>query len=131
MGLPIARADDMVVGVDIHIVLVPAVAPIPTPLPHVFSGKLDGALSTSVKANGRMVATVDSTATNSPSHIPTPPGASFQKPPANKGIVMLASATVKAGGKGIARAADMVKTCNDPADMPTGAIIAAGTVMVG
>jgi len=45
--------------------------------------------------------------------------------------VMLASATVKAGGKGIARAADMVKTCNDPADMPTGAIIAAGTVMVG
>ncbi len=131
MGAPIARADDMVVGVDIHIVLVPAVAPIPTPLPHPFSGRLDGALSPSVKANGRMVATVDSTATNSPSHIPTPPGASFQKPPANKGTVMLGSATVKVGGKAVARAGDSVMTCNDPADMPVGSIIAAGTVMVG
>jgi uncharacterized Zn-binding protein involved in type VI secretion len=131
MGLPIARADDQVVAVDIHIVLVPAVAPVPTPLPHPFVGKLDGGLASNVKANGRMVAVVGSTATNSPAHIPTPPGVSFQKPPANKGTVQLGSATVKAGGKGIARATDMVMTCNDPADVPVGQIIAASTVMVG
>jgi uncharacterized Zn-binding protein involved in type VI secretion len=44
---------------------------------------------------------------------------------------MLGSATVKAGGKMVARAGDTVKTCNDPADAPLGTIIAAGTVLVG
>jgi len=131
MGLPIARADDMVVGLDIHIVLVPAVAPIPTPLPHPFAGRLDGALATSVKANGRVVAVQGSTATNSPAHLPTPPGVSFQSPPSNQGTVAIGSATVKAGGKPVARAGDIAKTCNDPADMPVGQIIASGTVMVG
>jgi uncharacterized Zn-binding protein involved in type VI secretion len=131
MGMPIARADDMVAGIDVHIVLVPAVAPVPTPLPHPFAGRLNGALASSVKANGRMVATVNSTASNSPAHVPTPPGASFQKPPANKGTVLLGSATVKAGGQAVARAGDPVMTCNDPADLPTGSIVAAGTVLVG
>lgn len=131
MGMPVARADDQVMAVDIHIVMVPAVAPIPTPLPHVFSGRLDGQLSTSVKANGRAVAVVGSTASNQPSHLPTPPGVSFQSPPANSGTVKLGSASVKAGGKAIARAGDPVATCNDPADLPVGRIIAAGTVMVG
>lgn len=132
MGKPIARQDDQVTAVDIHIVLVPtAGGPVPTPLPHPFSGRLTSALSTSVSANGRPVATVDSIAQNQPPHLPTPPGVSFQKPPANQGTVMLGSATVKAGGKMVARAGDTVKTCNDPADAPVGQIIAAGTVMVG
>ena len=60
-----------------------------------------------------------------------PPGVSFQKPPANKGTVMLGSATVKVQGKMVARMGDQVKTCNDPADLPVGQIIAAGTVLVG
>ncbi|MGF7171689.1 putative Zn-binding protein involved in type VI secretion [Sphingobium xanthum] len=131
MGKPIARADDQVIAVDTHIVMVPAVAPIPTPLPHMFSGKLDGGLSTSVKANGRAVATLGSTATNQPAHIPTPPGVSFQKPPSNNGTVMLGSANVLVQGKPVARAGDTALTCNDPADMPVGKIVAAGTVMVG
>jgi len=132
MGNPIARQGDQVVAVDTHIVMVPTPGgPVPTPLPHPFTGQLDGALSSSVKANGKAVATVDSTATNQPSHIPTPPGTSFQKPPANKGTVMMGSATVKVQGKMVARASDTVKTCNDPVDAPLGQIIAVGTVLVG
>ena len=131
MGKPIARADDQVIAVDTHIVMVPAVAPIPTPLPHMFNGKLDGGLSTSVKANGRAVAVVGSTATNQPAHIPTPPGVSFQKPPSNSGTVMLGSTNVLVQGKPVARAGDTALTCNDPANMPVGKIVAAGTVMVG
>jgi uncharacterized Zn-binding protein involved in type VI secretion len=76
-------------------------------------------------------ATVDSIATNQPPHIPTPPGVSFQKPPANQGTVMLGSATVKIGGKMAARAGDTARTCNDPADAPTGSVVAAGSVMIG
>lgn len=131
-GKPIARQSDQVIGVDTHIVMVPVgPALVPTPLPHPFAGMLDGSLSTTVKANGRPVATVDSTATNQPPHIPTPPGTTFQKPPANRGTVRLGSQTVMAGGKPVARMGDIVETCNDPADMPVGNIVAAGTVMVG
>lgn len=119
-------------AVDTHIVMVPSPGgPVPTPLPHPFSGFLDGVLSTSVKIGGAAAATADSTATNQPSHIPTPPGTSFQKPPANKGTVIAGSATVKIQGKMAARAADSVKTCNDPTDVPAGQIIAVGTVMIG
>jgi uncharacterized Zn-binding protein involved in type VI secretion len=132
MGKPIGRQGDQVAAVDTHIVLVPtAGGPVPTPLPHPFAGPLTSALSTSVQANGKPVATVDSIAQNQPPHLPTPPGVSFQKPPANQGTVLLGSATVKAGGKMVARAGDPVKTCNDPADAPAGQIIAAGTVLVG
>ena len=132
MGKPIARQDDQVIATDTHIVMVPTPGgPVPTPLPHVFAGQLKSGLSSSVKANGKPVATVDSIAKNQPPHIATPPGVSFQKPPANQGTVMLGSATVKIGGKLAARAGDTVKTCNDPADAPMGKIIAAGTVMVG
>lgn len=132
MGKPIARQGDQVVAVDTHIVMVPtAGGPVPTPFPHPFSGQLNGALSTTVSANGKAVATVDSTASNQPPHLPTPPGVSFQKPPANQGVVMVGSATVKIQGKMAARAMDIVKTCNDPSDAPVGQIIAAGTVLVG
>lgn len=132
MGAPIAKEGDSVVAVDTHIVMVPtAGGPVPTPLPHPFSGKLDGALSSSVKVGGKAVATIDSTATNQPAHIATPPGTSFQSPPADQGKVILGSATVKVGGKGVARVGDTVETCNDPVDAPVGAIVGGGTVMVG
>jgi uncharacterized Zn-binding protein involved in type VI secretion len=131
MGMPAAKQGDQVVAVDTHIVLVPAVAPIPTPLPHPFTGILDGALATNVKIAGQPAATQDSTASNTPPHIPTPPGASFQVPPANKGRVMLGSFTVKFGGKPAARGGDPCFTCNDPADLPVGQVVAAGTVLVG
>ncbi len=131
MGAPFATKTHTVIAVDTHIVLVPSPAPVPTPLPHPFSGQLDGGLVSTVKAGGKEAAVVGSTATNQPSHIPTPPGTSFQSPPANKGEVHMGSSTVLVGGKGAARAGDTVKTCNDPTDMPVGSIVAGGTVLAG
>ncbi len=133
MGLPAATQNSMVVAVDIHIVMIPTPGGlVPTPLPHPFNGTITSATVPTVKVGGQPVATRDSTATNSPPHIALPPGVMFQKPPANQGSVMVASATVLAGGKGIARVGDPVKTCNDPADLPAGIIAGpAGTVMVG
>ncbi len=132
MGAPAATATSMVTATDTHIVLVPTPGgPVPTPLPHVFSGQLDGGLSPSVKIGGQAAAVVGSTASNSPPHLPTPPGTSFQSPPANKGTVFIGSATVKIGGQAAARSGDTVTTCNDPADAPVGRIVAAGTVRIG
>ncbi|MCG7851653.1 MAG: hypothetical protein MIO92_03950 [Methanosarcinaceae archaeon] len=74
-------------------------------------------------------ATVDSTATNTPPHIPQ--GGPFQKPPSNKATIKLGSFTVKINGKMAARTGDTAMTCNNPSDMPTGTVIAAGTVLIG
>jgi len=132
MGMPAATANSTVTAVDTHIVLVPSAGgPVPTPLPHPFNGIIDGGLVPTVKINGQPAAVVGSTTTNTPSHIPTPPGTSFQKPPANRGSVLMGSVTVKIGGKSAARNGDPVTTCNDPADAPVGQIVAAGTVMIG
>lgn len=130
MGKPAAKQGDKVIATDIHIVMIPTPGgPVPTPLPHVFQGQIDGALSSDVMIEGKPAATVDSTATNLPSHIPQ--GGPFQKPPANKGKIMLGSNTVLINGKGAARMGDTAQTCNDPSDLPVGTVIASGTVMIG
>jgi uncharacterized Zn-binding protein involved in type VI secretion len=131
--MPAAKQNDMVVGVDIHIVMVPSPGgPIPTPLPHPFSGKLDAALSTDVQIMGMAAAMVDSLAHAMPPHIPTPPGTAFQKPPKNEAKVFLGSATVLINGKPAARMGDKAMTCNDPSDLPIGTVIGTGaTVMIG
>jgi len=132
MGQPAAKANDQVMATDTHIVLVPAgPSLVPTPLPHPFVGKVNGSLVSSVKIGGQPAAVVGSTAANTPSHIPTPPGTSFQKPPANQGTIQMGSATVKIGGKAAARNGDMAMTCNDPADAPVGTVVASGTVFIG
>jgi uncharacterized Zn-binding protein involved in type VI secretion len=92
---------------------------------------LNGDLSSDVKVMGLPAATVSSTADNTPPHIPTPPGTTFQSPPGNKATIELGSQTVKINGKGAARNGDMATTCNDPADLPAGTVIAAGTVLIG
>jgi uncharacterized Zn-binding protein involved in type VI secretion len=122
----------MVTATDTHIVLVPSPGgPVPTPLPHMFSGTINGGLVTTVKIGGQPAAVVGSTASCSPPHLPTPPGTTFQAPPSNQGSVFMGSATVTIGGQAAARNGDTVKTCNDPADAPVGQIVAGGTVMVG
>src|SRR6266571_209646 len=132
MGMPLAKANDQVIATDIHIVLVPyGPALVPTPLPHPFAGLIDGGLAPTVKVGGQAAAVVGSTADNQPPHIPTPPGTSFQKPPANKGTIQLGSPTVNINGKMAARNGDTAETCNDPADLPVGQVIAVGTVMIG
>jgi uncharacterized Zn-binding protein involved in type VI secretion len=132
MGQPAAKQGDQVVAVDTHIVLVPSPSgSVPTPLPHPFSGILSGALSSDVKIMGMAAATVDSTADNTPPHLPTPPGVSFQNPPKNKATITVGSPTVKVNGKAAARLGDTAETCNDPADTPVGSVVAAGTVLIG
>ena len=132
MGQPAAKANDQVTATDVHIVLVPVgPALVPTPLPHPFTGILDGGLATTVNIAGQPAATVGSTADNTPPHLPTPPGVSFQKPPANRATVQMGSATVRIGGQAAARTGDVAVTCNDPADLPVGTVVAAGTVMIG
>jgi uncharacterized Zn-binding protein involved in type VI secretion len=133
MGQPAATQGSTVVAVDTHIVMVPtAGGPVPTVLPHSFNGVMDGGLVPTVKIMGNPAAVVGSTATNTPAHLPSPPGLSFQTPPPNRGTVQTGSATVKIGGKQAARNADTAVTCDDVAPTaPKGQIIAAGTVMVG
>ena len=132
MGQPAAKKGDKVVAVDTHIVMVPSGGgPVPTPLPHPFSGTIDGELSGDVNIMGQPAATVGSTAGNSPAHVATPPGTSFQKPPADKATLKLGSATVKINGKQAARNGDVAMTCNDPTDLPAGTVVATGTVLIG
>ena len=132
MGMPAAKQGDQIVATDIHIVMVPSPGgPVPTPLPHPFVGIVDNGLSSDVKIMGLPAATVDSTATNTPGHIPTPPGTSFQKPPANRATIKIGSPTVRINGKMVARHGDMALTCNDPSDLPVGTVIAAATVNIG
>lgn len=130
MGQPAAKKGDQIMATDIHIVMIPAgVAPVPTPLPHPFTGIIDGGLSADVNIMGQPAATVDSTATNTPAHIPQ--GGPFQKPPSDKATIKIGSPTVKINGKMAARNGDMAMTCNDPADLPGGTVMAVGTVLIG
>lgn len=128
MGQPAAKEGDQVMAVDTHLIQPPGPTS-PVPIPHPFSGQIDGALSSDVKIMGKSAATVDSTATNSPSHIPQ--GGSFVNPPSNKGTILTGSSTVKINGKMAARSGDTAKTCNDPADLPAGTVVATGTVLIG
>ena len=130
MGHPAAKKGDRIIATDTHIVMIPAgTAQVPTPLPHPFTGIIDGGLSSNVNIMGKPAATVDSTATNTPSHVPQ--GGPFQKSPSNKGKIKLGSATVKINGKMAARNGDTAMTCNDPSDLPVGKVVAVGTVMIG
>ena len=132
MGQPAAKQNDTITATDTHIVMVPSPGgPVPTPLPHPFTGIINAQLSNNVKIMGLQAATVGSMADNTPPHIPTPPGTSFQNPPKNKGTIKLGSQTVLINGKGSARNGDVADTCNDPVDAPSGAVIAQGTVMIG
>lgn len=130
MGQPAAKQGDQVVGTDTHIIMIPSPGgPVPTPLPHPFTGMLDGSLSADVKIMGMAAAVVGSTASNMPPHIPQ--GGPFQMPPSNRGQIIMGSATVLINGKQAARNGDTANTCNDPADMPVGTVIAVGTVLIG
>jgi uncharacterized Zn-binding protein involved in type VI secretion len=128
MGRPAANASSTVVATDTHIIMVPAVVPIPTPMPNPFNGTVNGGLVSTVNIGGQPAAVVGSTAQNTP-HIPT--GGPFMVPPKNQATILIGSSTVMIGGKPAARMGDTAQTCNDPADLPIGQVVAAGTVMIG
>jgi len=123
-----AKQDDVIVAIDTHIVQPPGPVP-PVPGPYPFNGIIDGALSANVTIEGMPAATLGSTATNTPPHIPI--GGTFIKPPSNQGTIITGSATVTIGGRPAARAGDTAITCNDPVDLPVGTVVAAGTVSIG
>ena len=130
MGQPAAKQGDQIVATDTHIIMIPSPGgPVPTPLPHPFMGQLDGGLSSDVRIEGKAAATKDSTATNTPAHMPQ--GGPFQKPPSNRATILLGSGTVRINGKPAARNGDKANTCNDPADLPAGTVVAVSTVMIG
>ncbi len=132
MGQPAAKQNDTIVATDTHIVLVPsATGSIPTPLPHAFNGVISAKLAANVNIMGQPAATVGSTAINTPLHIPTPPGISFQTQPTDTGTISMGSTTVKINGKMAARSGDTANTCNDPAELPVGVVVAKGTVNIG
>src|SRR5690606_21060745 len=80
MGQPAAKKGDLVIATDTHIVMVPSPGgPVPTPMAMPFNGVLDGALSSTVKIDGKPAAVDGSTSSNTPPHIPA--GGPFQRPP--------------------------------------------------
>ena len=129
-GKPAASEGSEVVGVDVHVVLVPSPGgPVPTPTPMAFSGKLADGLCDEVAVDDKRIAVLGSGAHNSPGHVA--PNGTFQRPPANHGKVSGGSATVFAGNRPVARAGDPATTCNDPSDAPKARLVASGTVFVG
>jgi len=132
VGQPAAKMGDSVVGVDIHIVMVPSPGgPVPTPGPHPFSGAITGGCSSDVLVEGQPAALVGSAVTNTAPHLPMPPAGTFQNPPTNSGTVMgPGSPTVLVNNAPAARVGDPVQTCNDPAPAPTCSIAGASTVLI-
>jgi uncharacterized Zn-binding protein involved in type VI secretion len=129
MAQPAARKGDRIVALDMHMIQPPGPTS-PVLVPHPYSGVIDGNVSPDVTIGGAPAATVDSTATNTPSHLPI--GGSFVTPPSNRStIVVTGSSTVTINGKAAARAGDTAKTCNDPTDLPVGTIVAVGQVVIG
>ena len=128
MGQPAAKEGDQVVATDMHLIQPPGPLS-PVMVPHPFTGELDGGLSSDVNIMGKPAATADSTATNKPSHVHQ--GGSFVSPPSDQGTIIMGSTSVFINGKMAARSGDTATTCNDPADLPVGSVVAAGTVMIG
>lgn len=128
MGQPAAKQGDRIMATDIHLIQPPGPTS-PVPVPHPFSGIIDGALSSSVNIESKAAATLNSTATNTPPHIPQ--GGTFVNPPKNKGQIIMGSATVFINNKPAARAGDTALTCNDPVDLPVGTVVAQSTVFIG
>lgn len=128
MGQPAAKQGDKIVATDIHLIQPPGPSS-PVPVPHPFSGIIDGNLSSDVNIQNMAAATINSTATNTPPHVPI--GGTFVKPPTNKGTIITGSGTVFINNKPAARSGDTALTCNDPVDAPVGTVVAVGTVNIG
>ncbi|MCL1905378.1 MAG: PAAR domain-containing protein [Clostridiales bacterium] len=128
MGSPAAKKGDLIVAIDTHTVIVEEV---PTPGPHPFNGVIDGGLCGSVLIMGAAAATVDSTATNTPPHLPIPSAGKFADTPSDKATISAGSGSVFIGGKPAARSGDTADTCNDGGDLPVGSVVAAGSVFIG
>jgi RHS repeat-associated protein len=138
---------DPVLGVDIHIILVPTPAgPVPTPLPNPFVGMVFdpagmvfsigfGAATGGVSftlVNGLPVTNTGTGATNKMTlpHLPVP--GPFQKPPSDSADLMFGGLHVQFGGSHVVRLGDLALSCNDPVELPTSnvLVIPAGPLVI-
>ncbi len=128
MGKAAAKQNDHIKATDIHIIQPPGPSS-PVPVSHAFMGTINGGLSSNVKIEGQAAATVNSTATNQPPHIPI--GGTFVKPPTNQARIIKGSSSVRINGQFAARDGDTALTCNDPVDVPVGSVVAVSKVSIG
>ena len=134
-----AKFGDLVLGIDLHMVLVPGV-PSPVPLPHPFLGvvfdPLGAALGAALGAvfggggpvllNGAFPVGNTGTDVRGLAHFPMPPGASFAPNdlPDCAGTILTGSETVSMGGSSAGRLTSLVMTCNFPVNLPTSVCLA-------
>ncbi len=135
-----AKNGDVVMGVDLHMVMVPTPAgPVPTPLPHPFVGVVWDPLGASIAAaisqvfggggpvaiNGMFCGNTG-TGVHGAHHIPTPPGTAFAPNdiPGNDGSIVSGSKTVHLAGSSAGRLGSLVSTCNFPVNLPTSTCLA-------
>lgn len=132
-----AKHLDPVLGIDIHMVIVPP-SPAPVPLPHPFIGTVFDPLGLLVSAlitavfggggpvfvNGRRIGNTGTDCIAIP-HFPTPPGVSFHPidRPDNEGTIVTGSKTVLMEGSSEGRFGSSVASCNFPINLPTSMIM--------
>lgn len=112
--MPAVKHFDPVMGVDIHILIVPMVGPVPIPHPHVamimdpmdYVPVIGSTVNVGVLPRGTA-----GTAGKSIPHIPM--GAPFSKPPMNESEIFMGSAMVLADGSPMTFTALPVLSCHD------------------
>lgn len=128
MGKPAAKQGDRMVALDVHLIQPPgSLPPIPVPMP--FTGTILGQTVRNVRIERRPAAVMGSAARNVPPHLPI--GGPFVRPPTNQGRIFLGSFTVRINHRLAGRAGDLVMTCNDPVDRPSGFVLGRSTVRIG
>ena len=137
---PAAKFGDIVIGVDLHLVMVPTPGgPVPTPLPHVFQGIVYDPVGAAIGAalgavfgggglvlvNGLPAGNTGMEVKGTP-HLPTPPGTAFapNDVPDHQGTLVTGSKTVSFSGSSAARLTSLVASCNFPLNLPTSTCLA-------
>ncbi|WP_342381549.1 DUF6531 domain-containing protein [Myxococcus stipitatus] len=132
---------DPVLGVDIHIVLVPTPAPVPTPVPMPFIGMVFDPVGLAMGAaigmatgggpglvmvNSLPVTNAGTNVTNmlTMPHLPAP-GVAFAKGlPGNDAELFFGSLDVKLAGSLGVRLGEIAMSCSDPVRLPTSVVLA-------
>ncbi len=113
---PALKHLDPIIGVDIHLIQLPAPGP-PVPIPHPYIGMIFDVtdyipfIGATVKVNGLPRAKAGTSGQALPPHIPI--GGTFIKPPTNESETFLGSATVAADGDPLVYAGLPILTCQD------------------
>lgn len=131
-GKQMAAQDDRVMGMDVHIMVIPSGPSTTTaPLPHPFIGKLNDGLSDDVSIGDKKAAVRGSKAKHDdPTHMQLPGTIKFQNNPKKEGEVTGGtSPSVKIDGKEAAVIGSLVSTCNDIGARNNSTVIAAGAGM--